>query len=105
MQQISIWFKTYQNYKHEIEFLNDIDHDLTCAGVLLRDHGSDAVKELVVEVRGALEANPDVAGDNVYTELTFCNTKEMVEKLELEEDLIDMVTEMSFMIECRHQAI
>ena len=54
---------------------NNIDHGLTCAGVLLRDHGSDAVKELVVEIRGALEANPDVAGDNVYTGITFCNTK------------------------------
>ena len=54
---------------------NDIDHDLTCAGVLLRDHGSDAVKELVADVGEALEADPDVAGDNVYTELTFCNIK------------------------------
>ena len=53
---------------------NNIDHGLTCAGVLLRDHGSDAVQDLEVEVRGALEANPDVARDNVYTELTFCNT-------------------------------
>ena len=75
---------------------NDIDHDLTCAGVLLRDHGSDAVKELVVEVGEALEADPDVAGDNVYTELTFCNIKEMVEKLELDEDLIDVVTDKVF---------
>ena len=75
---------------------NDIDHDLTCAGVLLRDHGSDAVKELVVEVGGALEADPDVAGDNVYIELTFCNIKGIVEKLELDKDLIDVVTDKVF---------
>ena len=65
--------KPIKNINMKLSF-NDIDHDLTCAGVLLRDHGSDAVQDLDVEVRGALEANPDVAGDNVYTELTFCNT-------------------------------
>ena len=44
------------------------DQALTCAGVLLRDHGSDAVQvvlgvEDVLEVRDRLEADPDSAGD------------------------------------------
>ena len=48
--------------------VNINDRVLTCAGVLLRNHGSDAVQvvldvEDVLEVGDELEADPDGAGD------------------------------------------
>ena len=53
---------------HEMNVKINKDQALTCAGDLLRDHGSDAVQvvlgvEDVLEVGDRLEADPDSAGD------------------------------------------
>ena len=59
---------------------------LTCAGLLVSIHGSDAVEDGLVVLGDALEVDPDNAGVNVGQPSSPLEQKHKFSKLELDGD-------------------